>query len=233
MPALKTRARDAGRFGWLLLALLALLAISSIATPSERPLKPLSVAFSATLAAGVYSARRRRRVLVAALALALPALVFEWVSNSYPTTSVELTNLTLLGCFVAFVAAVIFSEVLHEKRVSLDTIFGGIAIYLLIGVGWSLGYAVIEHLAPGSYPFANLPLQELRATHEAWFPELVYFSFVTMTTLGYGDMVPTTQPARVFAVLEAVVGQLYVAIFIARLVALHLTDQQRERRGED
>lgn len=232
MPALK-RALAAGHFGWLLLALLALLAISSIAKPSESAFHPLSLAFSATLAAGVYSAGRRRRVLVTALALAIPALAFEWLANYVPTTRMVVTNLVLLGGFVAFVAAVIFSEVLREERVSLDTIFGGIAIYLLIGLGWSLGYAVIEHLAPGSYPFANVPLQELRSTREALFPELVYFSFVTMTTLGYGDMVPASQPARVFAVFEAVVGQLYVAIFIARLVALHLTWEQRERRDGD
>jgi hypothetical protein len=228
-----SRAREAGRFGWLLLALLALLVISSLAPRSEGAFQPMSVAFSATLAAGVYSARRRRRVLVVALALALPALLFEWVSNYHPTTPMVVTNLALLGGFVAFVAAVIFSEVLREERVSLDTIFGGIAIYLLIGVGWSLGYAVIEQLAPGSYLLAEVPLQELRPSHEALFPELVYFSFVTMTTLGYGDMVPTTEPARLFAVFEAMVGQLYVAIFIARLVALHLTWEQRERRDGD
>ena len=231
MPALKRGATNAGRFGILLVALLAIFAVAPFAERHQGPVQPLSLAFSAALVAGVYSVARRPRVLKLALLVAIPALAIEWLSNYYPTTTAVVVNLCLLGLFVAFVAAVILLEVLEESRVTLDTIFGGVAIYLLIGLAWTFGYAVIEHLEPGSFPLGEAPLQSLRQPFEFVFPELIYFSFVTLTTLGYGDMAPATQPARIFAIFEAITGQLYVAIFIARLVALHITHQRDKQQS--
>lgn len=228
MSALRrTRARNLGRFGSLLAVLLCVLSVSAFTERTAGARGILSVTFSVLLATGVYSASgRRRRVLAGALLLGVPALALEWVSILHPTPLSVGANTCLLGLFVAYVASVTLSAVLEDRRVTLDTIFGGIAIYLLLAVGWAFGYALIEQLAPGSYPFGGQPLQELHAGVETHFPELLYFSFVTLTTLGYGDMVPANSPARTFAVLEAVTGQLYVAIFIARLVALHITEQQ-------
>jgi len=221
--------RNLGRFGSLLLALLAIFAAAPFAGRTQSPVQILSLAFSAVLLAGVYSVSQRRRVLYVAIAIAAPTLAFEWISNYHTTTFTLVTNLVLLGVFVAFVAAVVLVEVLEEDRVSLDTIFGGIAIYLLIGLGWAIAFSILEHLEPGSYPFAGQALQEIRLPYEFVFPELLYFSFVTLTTLGYGDMTPATQPARALAVSEAMAGQLFVAIFIARLVALHITHAARDR----
>ena len=230
MSALKlSEDRNLGRFGSLLLALLAIFAAAPFAGRTQSPVQILSLAFSAVLLAGVYSVSQRRRVLYVAIAIAAPTLAFEWISNYHTTTFTLVTNLVLLGVFVAFVAAVVLVEVLEEDRVSLDTIFGGIAIYLLIGLGWAIAFSILEHLEPGSYPFAGQALQEIRLPYEFVFPELLYFSFVTLTTLGYGDMTPATQPARALAVSEAMAGQLFVAIFIARLVALHITHAARDR----
>ena len=233
MSALKVSGdRNVGRFASLLIALIAIFAATPFAGRTDSPVQLLSVAFSAVLVAGVYSVSRRRRVLYIAIAIAAPTLAFEWISTYYPTTFTIVTNLSLLGVFVAFVAIVILREILQEDRVSLDTIFGGIAIYMLIGLGWAIGFSILEHLEPGSYPFAGQDLQQIRAKDAFVFPELLYFSFVTLTTLGYGDMVPATQPARALAVSEAITGQLYVAIFIARLVALHINHTVREQRRD-
>jgi hypothetical protein len=224
------QGRNVGRFGALLVAILAIFAATPFTQAREGSFNFLSLAFSAVLVAGVYSASRKPRVLAVALLIGAPALAFEWVSNYYTTTFTVVTNLVLLGTFVAFVATVILAQVLNESEVSLDTIFGGIAIYLLMGLGWAVGFAVIEHLEPGSFPMAGQDLQGLREAHEFVFPELLYFSFVTLTTLGYGDMTPTTETARTFAIFEAIGGQLYVAIFIARLVALHTSHQAQQSR---
>lgn len=233
MPALKPAGDpNLGRFASLLIALLAIFAVAPFAERTDSPVQLLSVAFSAVLLAGVYSVSQRPRVLAVAVTLAIPTLAFEWISNYYTTAFTVVANLTLLGVFVAFVAAIVLREILEETRVSLDTIFGGIAIYLLVGLAFAIGFSIVEHLEPGSYPFSEQVTADAEHRFHFVFPELLYFSFVTLTTLGYGDMVPATQPARTLAVAEAMVGQLYVAIFIARLVALHITHHAREQRGD-
>lgn len=228
MPALIRRSSNLGRFGSMLVVLVVLMVVSSVTRHKGEGLELLSLIFSALLAAGVYSVSGRPAFVYCAIGLALPALTFEWFSNYYTTTWTVVVNLTLMGLFVAFVASVILYEILDEEGVSLDTIFGGIVVYLLLGVGWAFGYAIIMHLNPGSFPLEGQGLQTLRESFEFLPQELIYFSFVTMTTLGYGDMSPTNPIARTFAILQAVTGQLYVAIFIARLVALHIT-QRRPR----
>jgi len=222
------RSPNLGRFGSLLLVLLLLLLYQPFAEVRGPNINALSVIFSFMLVSGVYSVSRRRGVVVGALLLGLPALGFEWFSNFYPNPLMVATNLALLGAFVSYVAIVIFIEVLREEEhVTTDTILGGIAIYLLLGLAWAFFYGIAEHLQPGSIPIKGTPLQELREPFEFLFPELIYFSFVTVTTLGYGDISPASPFARSLAIFEAIVGQLYVAIFIARLVGLHIAAARR------
>jgi hypothetical protein len=228
MPALSERDSRRARFGSLLATLLLLMLVTPFREVSPQRVDFLSVAVTLVLGAGVYAASRRRWVLRLGAALAVPTLAFEWVANFAAAPAVVLSNLLCFGAFVGFLAVVIFYEILQQTHVTLDTIFGGIAIYLLIGIGWAFVYSAVEHVAPGSYPLGGAPLQDLRPHFEILFNELVYFSFVTLTTLGYGDITPTTPPARTLAVLEAIVGQLYVAVFIASLVGLHLSERRHD-----
>ena len=109
-----------------------------------------------------------------------------------------------------------------EREVGLETIFGAIAGYLMLGMVWATLYALLEVSNPGAI---NLDV-DLRfpgsgvADVDQLDLKLIYFSFVTMTTLGYGDVTPTSAGAATFAMMQAVAGQLYVAILIARLVAI-------------
>jgi hypothetical protein len=116
--------------------------------------------------------------------------------------------------------------------VSLDTLLGGVCVYVVIALVWVTLYSAIELLHPGSFLVRGISLHELYPDHiEHRFNEFTYFSYVTMTTLGYGDIVPRSGPAQAMAALQAMVGQLYVAIFVARLVALHLVHQRSDRGG--
>ena len=110
-----------------------------------------------------------------------------------------------------------------------DTVLGGVCIYLLLGVLFTEIFQFIEAAAPGSFALGGQPLeleQDLGAHYER-YPAALYFSFVTLTTLGYGDITPVSPEARVLAITEAVIGQLYIAIFVARLVGLHLAGARR------
>ena len=101
----------------------------------------------------------------------------------------------------------------------------------MIGVGWVLAYSAVEALQPGAFLVNGRPLIELHEQLQIRYAELIYFSFVTLTTLGYGDIVPTTPQARAVADAEAILGQLYIAIFVARLVGLHLAQGRPGRRA--
>lgn len=235
MPTLRWvfRTRNMGRFG----ALLAVLTLAFVATPffsdEAEGITAISILYTALMIVGAYAVSQSRRVFWIGLLLAVPAVAAEWLSNFYVNTPLVLANLVLAGVFVVYLSGVVLYEVLDEDRVTVDTLAGGISVYLLIGIGWVLAYAAVEYVHPGAFLLHGQPLYEVHHELQVRYPEFLYFSFVTMTTLGYGDMVGAIPQARALAAGEAVVGQLYVAIFVARLVGLHLAHQQFERRREN
>ncbi len=220
---------EPGRFGALLAALALTFVVAPFFSDEAQGISAISILYTLVMVAGAYSVSRKRRVFLIGLCLALPALATEWISNFFVTTPLVLANMVLVGVFILYVGGVVLYEVLDEDRVTLDTIAGGIAVYLLIGIGWVMAYAAIEYLQPGSFLLQGQALHEIHPEVQVRYSEFLYFSFVTMTTLGYGDMVATIPEARAAAAAEAVVGQLYLAIFVARLVGLHLAHQRFAR----
>lgn len=120
----------------------------------------------------------------------------------------------LSGLFLAYTAAIMLSYFFKQKEITADVIIGGICVYFLIGLMWAYIFIALEMVHPGSFHIAKDAV-----ANEA---EFTYFSFVTLTTLGYGDTTPLSTPARNFVLIEAVMGQLYIAILIARLVGIHI-----------
>jgi voltage-gated potassium channel Kch len=108
-------------------------------------------------------------------------------------------------------------------------ILGAINVYLLFAIGFMFLHAFVEAVTPGSYQYQGESLSAVFRGH----PEvealafMLYFSIVTLTTLGYGDIAPAAPAARMLCSLEAVIGQLFVAVFIARLVALQISRKSR------
>jgi hypothetical protein len=113
----------------------------------------------------------------------------------------------------------IFSDVLTAKKVTADIVAGGVSVYLLIGLIFSLIYHAYFILEPSAFAFAD-HYQPLKEEGSGYLYLFNYFSFVTMTTLGYGDITPVSLEARTMVQVETLMGQLYVAIFIARLVSI-------------
>jgi voltage-gated potassium channel Kch len=133
---------------------------------------------------------------------------------------------------LSFAGIAILLHVAREERVSLDTILGGVCVYLLIGETFTFLYSTVELLRPGAF----LDGGKLLATppHVNHLlgrrPELTYFSFITLTTLGYGDILPATPFARVLAVAEALCGQIFLTTFLAFLVGNYLAQRQDDRQ---
>ncbi len=98
-------------------------------------------------------------------------------------------------------------------------LYGGISVYLLLGIIWAALYREMEILSPGSFAGPDDSLG---------FSNFIYFSYVTLTTLGYGDILPVTQKARSLAILEAITGVVFLGTLIARLVSLYTTRDVEE-----
>ena len=116
-----------------------------------------------------------------------------------------------------FTLYVLVRHVLSREKVTAETLYGAAAVYLLFGVTWALAYTLLEQLQPGSFYFD--PARNIDgAIH---FFDFIYGSFVTLTTLGYGEMTPVSSAARSLAIVQSVGGVLYIAFLVGRLVGMY------------
>ncbi|MEZ5592197.1 MAG: potassium channel family protein [Gammaproteobacteria bacterium] len=117
-------------------------------------------------------------------------------------------------------------QVLFTGQIDTNKILGAICIYLLLGLAWSILYLLLLEITPDA-------LKGLPPAHwYANFDTLVYFSFVTLTTLGFGDITPVTPIARFLVYMEAIAGQFYLAILVASLVGIHVSDYMSRHHKE-
>jgi hypothetical protein len=205
----------------LLLALLALLVLPGFfeGGPYASPVTVLL--FSLVLMISVAATASRRITVVIAAVLAVPAVGLRWVTW-LDHVYVDLLSHVAALLLILLSALSILGVVLSQSRVTQDTLYGSVCVYLLIGLGFSLVFALIELQAPGSFVQNNEALVIDAGAEKGLSDRLIYYSLVTMTTLGYGDITPVSVLARRLSVIEAVIGQLYVAILVARLVALQV-----------
>jgi hypothetical protein len=201
---------------WRYLHLLVALLVMLVAYPYAGGGGALGVAAVLIPIASVFALateRRYRAIPITLGAVTVAGVVQEAAGvDLLPILVVGVSGLLLYASTTLFV----LRRVLRSERVTGDTLCGAIAVYLMIGLTWSLGYVLLEYLRPGSYQLAAV------AARQATGKDLLYFSYVTLATLGYGDVVPVTDGARSLAVLEGLCGTIYMAILVARLIGLHL-----------
>ena len=174
------------------------------------------VLFSAVLAIG-----GRRSTLFWAAALAAPALAAKWFNHLRPDLLPPEVFLGAGMLFITFVALHIFGFILRTPRVTSEVLYAGISNYLMLGLLWSFAYLLIARVNPDAFFFTVGPVASRAMTGFNSY----YFSFATLTTLGYGDIIPVSRVARMMAASEAVTGLFYVTMIIARLVALYSSER--------
>jgi hypothetical protein len=207
-----------GKFSFLLVSLLLFLIVHPF-LEAKGPVPVTGIFLSAVMVAGIYSVVNDRRFLIVALVLAAPALISRWLLHFSPVPWLVIADFVFDILFFSFNTYAILSYILRKRAVTADMIYGAACAYLLLGVVWGLIFGLLEFVQPGSFAITgtvDMEAQDLVVT-------MLYYSFVTLTTLGYGDLVPVTPPARSLSFLEAVLGQLYLAILIARLVGMHIS----------
>ncbi len=226
-----------GKFFLLLVALLLIFVIYPLFDNNIAQLIHLNILITIILLVGIYAVSKNRRYFFLALSLALPILFAGYMSHFFVHGTLILIGLSFGVIFFSFTATTILGAILSSEDVTRDTIFGSICVYLLFGVIWALLYSITEVVLPGSFaigPFSNLHYGEPfipKGFTPVDFSHFVYYSFVTLTTLGYGDIVAVTNPARTLSMLEAIVGQLYLVVLVTRLVGMHIAQRGTEKKS--
>ncbi|MBF0523539.1 MAG: two pore domain potassium channel family protein [Deltaproteobacteria bacterium] len=161
------------------------------------------------------------------LALGGTGLVCGVITFAYPWRSLEVSSTIIEVAFIALLIVVILTHVFREGHIDAHRIAGAVAVYLLIGVLWGKLYSIVAMLSPKafnftqSYPSGGIDFIE---------GKLIYFSFMTLTSVGYGDIFPVHAAAKTAAMLEAVIGQLFPSILLARLVSMEIEARQIKKR---
>jgi hypothetical protein len=198
---------------WLLILILVFLILNPLLEKDQMGEAVLLFSMYATLISATRALSERTRVRWPATLLAVSSMLAMTVAHFFPNRPLWIVNWAILAVFFGFISVGLFSYLGRPGAVTDDRIFVSVSLYLLLGMLWFSLYNLLEAVHPGSFALQSTPLSSLpRGT-------LIYLSLATLTTLGYGDIVPVTPIARMVAALEAVAGVLYIAITVARLVS--------------
>jgi voltage-gated potassium channel len=205
----------------LLIALLVVLIVVPVADDLNLIGAPLirGLVFSGLLIIGVWSLRGGGRHFTVGMAFVIAGVVLNVLAINMPAQVLQHASILSLIGFMLVAITFTMKQIAIGTDINTNRIVGAICVYLLLGVIWAMTYTVIDMVLPGSFagfsPMANL----------GWDSEWLYFSFVTMTTLGYGDILPVSATARGFAYMQAIVGQFYIAILVAGLVGAYVSNK--------
>ena len=201
----------------LLVALAVLLICAPFVEELEGGHLILSVLFSFVLLAAVFAVADRKRTLAIALVLAVPAITARWINNFRPDLVHPAVFLVGALLLLAFVIGHLLYFILHAPVVTVEVLCASIATYLMLGLMWTVAYWLVDQLTPGGAFSFNTSRGAQTMNGFTGF----YFSFITLSTVGYGDITPVSKAARGLAAMEAMTGLLYVAVLIARLVSVY------------
>jgi len=203
--------------------LLIALALLFLAFPFVEEIKGgdliVSILLSLVLLAAVLAVSERKIVFFIALSLAIPAITARWISYFRPDLVPRPVFLIAGLILISFVVVNLLGFVLRAPSVNTEVLCASISAYLMLGLIWTMAYWLVDQLTPGgAFSFnTNAGRQSMNGFNA------FYFSFITLSTVGYGDITPLSRIARWLAALEAMTGLLYVAVLIARLVSLYST----------
>ena len=185
----------------------------------------VAVLLTLVLISAVLAVARRRSTLIVALLLAIPAVAGRWINHFWPGLLPPAVFLVATLVLIAFVVAHLLHFVLSAPSVDTEVLCASISAYVMLGLIWTIAYWLVDLVTPHAFAFnTNTGDQSMNGFNA------FYFSFVTLSTVGYGDITPVSKVARMLAALEAMTGLLYVAVLIARLVSLYSAPGSAEQR---
>ena len=223
-----TKNVSRGRFTGLLIVLIVTAFVSGTLHEGRMRELLVSLVFTVFLLFAIWSVGKHLRYLTAAVGV--PALVAQWLLHLGRSPIPPAAVFLLVTIFLAFLTVVILFSVLRNEVVTADTIVGAVCVYFLIGITWASAYALVALNAPGAFAVSPGLVDAAGWGHPTspFVPLLEYYSMTTLSSLGFGDISPLSAEARMLSALEGGVGQVYMAVLIARLVGIHTARRAKE-----
>jgi voltage-gated potassium channel len=220
----KKRISRTDNYIWLLLAMLVLFFCGAVAGQLELHYvtRLMGMALMAVVLIAVWSLEQDRWPFSSRVGVTLLFIVVEVADYMLDYYHLGTLQVLLLLLFTVGTIVVASRQVLLTGAVDFNKIIGSICIYMLMGLAWAEAYLLVERLFPGSVPALS------GDNWREYVQEALYFSYVTLTTLGYGDISATHPLARYLAYMQAIVGQFYVAIVVASLIGARMSGDSRE-----
>ena len=173
---------------------------------------------TAIFVTGVVANRSRRWIFWTGVAIATLAIPISWTSLVVESAEFDLGQYLIVIVFAGMTSLMLLATIVSHPMPPFQAILGLTCVYLLIGLTWAMIYSSIEYVDDESFEFASRRVAASIDSQHTAFSQLTYFSFVTMSTLGYGDISPRTPLAETACWLQSVVGQLFIAVLITRFV---------------
>ncbi len=209
---------------WFLVALVSLFATAPFieSFPNGRLIE--TVITTVVLGAAVLAVGGRRQTLIVAGVLVMPVLAARWLHHFDQRAETYSFHIVSFLVFLVFVVFQFLRFILRSPRVSSEVLCAAVSTYLLLGLVWGAAYILVARLNPGSFSGVAANSQPLHGF------DAIYFSLITLTTVGYGDIAPVSGPARMLAMLEAATGTMYMAVLVARLVSVYSSEPPKGAR---
>ena len=206
--------KNGGSFGdgnslALLVSLLLLITVFPYFEKTEVGSTILVVIFTAVLLSGIYAVSYDVRYVAVGLLLAIPTFILGWSNAFTPKMATELAWMAFMIVFLVYTLAVALRHIFSADSISTDEIYGAISVYVMIGLAFGITYHLLETFVPGSFKFNAGP---------DTMSSLIYFSFATISTVGFGDITPLSAVARSISIIEMIIGATYVAVLIGTLI---------------
>ena len=167
----------------------------------------------------IFNCKHHRSIRILAIILGIPTFIMTWV-NLFDRNEIMLViNAAISVLFITTIAISILIDVIRRARVTLETLRGVICAYFMIAFAFGYMYYLIEFMQPGAIHFSNHVVSIHSFPH--FLSEMLYFSFVTLLTIGYGDITAAMDIGQTIAVVEGMIGQFYIAILVARIVSVY------------
>jgi voltage-gated potassium channel len=208
--------------------LLIFLLLYIVGSPFLTPYPSLAVFahLSLTMAMffAIYTVQKQQQQRSVAMALLLPLIILYWL-GIYDVISFSRPG--SYAFFVIYFGLLLYSyivQIAHAERVTSNVLYAAFCLYLVIGMFWGALYALLSELSPGAYSGVLLENSQTNPIHV-----YNYFSMITLTTLGYGDITPQTAGAASLCQMEAIVGQFFTAVLVAWLVGMYISEKQSNK----
>jgi hypothetical protein len=178
------------------------------------------VFLTASLMMAIFTVHHHRKVKICVTILAIPAALFSWLGLFDQGETVLVANCAFNVAFMSICTASIVHDVVLRARVTMETLKGVICAYFLVAFIFAYIYLLIEAVQPGSILIRGESVNVYADAH-FYFISMLYYSFVTLLTIGYGDVISVGNNAQTACVIEGIMGQFYIAILVSRLVSVY------------